>query len=172
MNRLNRIMGSIAAIGLLVLAWNANWGTESCLPQFSLRVLDEDSPAMTEKSLAGRPHVLHFWSSWCLSCRIEHEIWKTLLDTESVSLIGINHRDDPKDAMAWLAFYGNIYESIGSDENGLLGDALDIPGLPATLVVDKQGRIVYRHIGPIDGDLLKQQILPAYKLGQMENLER
>ena len=94
------------------------------------------------------PVVVNFWASWCTACRYEHPI---LLDLQrrGITLYGVNNLDKREDALAWLADFSNPFNKVIGDPNGKLGDAMDIYGLPETLLLDGEGRVVVRHRGTL-----------------------
>ncbi len=104
--------------------------------------------------------LVNFWASWCGPCRVEHPTL-TALAAEGVTLIGINYKDDPQDAKAFLAELGNPYTVIGADTDGRTGINWGIYGVPETFVVDDRGVIIERFPGPITGRVLKERIRPA-----------
>ena len=78
-------------------------------------------------------------------------------------LVGINYKNEPEEARAWLAQLGNPYAAIGADTTGRVGIEWGVYGLPETFVIDKQGRICYRHVGQLDADALDRTIRPLLR---------
>ncbi len=115
----------------------------------------------------GQVTLVNFFASWCLPCLAEHPILIELVEREGVRLVGINYKNQPEEARAWLAELGNPYAQIGADTSGRVGIEWGVYGLPETFVIDKPGRIRYRHVGPIDAHVLEREIRPRLrKLGE------
>lgn len=129
-------------------------------PEFDLPGLG-DTPGLSTANLR-EPGVkiVNVWASWCGPCRVEHP-WVTALAEAGHAVYGINYKDAPENAAAFLAELGNPYSRIGVDGSGRVGIDWGVYGVPETFVVDGAGRIVYRHVGPIQSGDLGRRILPA-----------
>ena len=111
--------------------------------------------------------LLNVWASWCAACVEEHPVLSAWVKRRGLPLVGLNYKDDSEQARAWLAQLGNPYAAIGADTTGRAGIEWGVYGLPETFVIDKQGRIRYRHVGQLDADALKRTIRPLLReLGQ------
>ncbi|WP_300544228.1 redoxin family protein [Maricaulis sp.] len=108
----------------------------------------------------GEAYLLNVWGSWCAPCRIEHPVLMAL-QAEGIAIYGINWRDHPDDANAFLDELGNPYAGIMQDVNGASARALAISGAPETLVISRDGDILVRWPGPITADVLRNRIYPA-----------
>lgn len=97
----------------------------------------------------GEPHLLNVFASWCGPCRIEHPVLVRMAQRDGVRLFGLNYKDAPDDARAWLAEVGNPYERIGSDVSGRIGLEWGVFGVPETFVIAADGTVLMRHVGPI-----------------------
>ena len=111
----------------------------------------------------GRVTLVNFFASWCIPCRAEHAILIELVNRDGARLVGINYKNEPEEARAWLAQLGNPYAAIGADTTGRAGIEWGVYGLPETFVIDKQGRIRYRHVGQLDADALDRTIRPLLR---------
>ena len=109
----------------------------------------------------GRPVVVNFWASWCLPCVEEHPQLVALGRVTGVPILGINHKDQPVNAVRFLTKHGNPYAAVGADNNGRAAIEWGVYGMPETFIVDGAGKIVFKHVGPISEDALVRQILPA-----------
>ena len=92
--------------------------------------------------------VLNIWASWCTPCRAEHEILMKIKDLD-IPLYGINYRDKLENAVKFLDDLGNPFTSIGFDFDGVSAITLGVYGIPETYVIDRNGVVLKRHIGPL-----------------------
>ena len=104
--------------------------------------------------------LVNVWGSWCVACRVEHPLLNRLTEQGTVPVYGINYKDKPEEARRWLDRLGDPYVRSGADHDGRAGIDWGVYGLPETFVVDRGGRIVYKHIGPIRPEDLEEVILP------------
>ena len=119
-------------------------------PLPGLKTLDgKEIPGFSSEDLKGRVTLVNVWASWCVSCREEHESLMMLSKDPSVRLAGLNYKDKPTDALRMLSRAGNPYQAVGMDSNGRVGIDWGVYGVPETFIVDAQGRIRGKHIGPI-----------------------
>lgn len=100
--------------------------------------------------------LLNVFASWCGPCRAEHPVLTRLAKEDGLTLIGINYKDKPEAAAAWLEELGNPYVAIGSDYSGRAGIDLGISGVPETFIIDADGIIRHRFAGPVVGDGLRR----------------
>ncbi len=154
-----------------VMAWGLLWrGDKEALrstfiekpaPDFALPRLLAGDETLTVADLKGDgPVVVNFWASWCAPCRVEHpELVK--LAAEGVRVVGINYKNEPEDAKMFLNRLGNPFEAVGVDESGRTGIRYGVAALPETFVLDAEGTIVYKHVGPINPGELDGMIRPA-----------
>ena len=128
-------------------------------PRFSLPPLADDGPGFATADLPGHVSLVNTFASWCAPCRSEHPVLNQLARSKRVPIYGINYKDKPEAARAWIAELGNPYTKIGADD-GRVGIEWGVYGVPETFVVDRSGRIRYKHVGPLtDADVAKT-ILP------------
>jgi len=132
-------------------------------PAFTLPRLDDPQQRVSEKDLLGKVWLLNVWASWCVSCREEHPVLVEFAKKNIVPIYGLNYKDERKDALAWLAQFGNPYTVSIMDADGRVGIDYGVYGVPETYVIDKQGVIRYKQIGPITPELLDAKILPLVR---------
>ena len=131
------------------------------VPGFALAALDGvERPGLAAADLGGEVALLNVFASWCAPCRVEHPVLTRLAEARGIPLYGINYKDAPADAAAWLAELGNPYRRIGVDPEGRTGIELGLTGVPETYVVDADGRIRYRHAGPITPRDVEESLMP------------
>lgn len=116
-------------------------------PEFELPLLLK-AGSFSNKDLIGHVTLVNVWASWCFACRQEHETVKTL-SRNGVRIIGLNYKDEPDDAKQWLAKLGNPYERIAVDYDGRVGIDWGVYGAPETFLIDQQGIIRHKVIGPL-----------------------
>lgn len=131
-------------------------------PEFNLKQLMNDQN-LNNKDMLGKVWIMNVWASWCVSCRAEHEVIKHLAQSSLVEIIGLNYKDEPADARSWLFDLGNPYSMSMIDYDGKTGINWGVYGVPETFLIDKQGYIRYKHIGPVTIDSLQNELLPEIK---------
>jgi cytochrome c biogenesis protein CcmG/thiol:disulfide interchange protein DsbE len=132
-------------------------------PAFNLPRLDAPEQTMALHDLKGKVWLLNVWASWCVACRIEHPVLVELAGSGTVPIYGLNYKDRREDALAWLAKHGDPYLVSLSDTKGLVGIDFGVYGVPETFVIDKNGTIRLKHIGPVTLEVLRDTILPLVK---------
>ncbi len=130
------------------------------VPEFDLPAVRGRPRGLASAELTGEVRLVNFFASWCLACRIEHPLLNRLTEEGIVPVYGINYKDKPEDARAWLDRLGDPYVRAGADVPGRVGIDWGVYGLPETFVVDGRGRIVYKHVGAISARDLEETILP------------
>lgn len=130
------------------------------LSAFSLPVLSDPNRAIGPGDLRGRVYLLNVWASWCVACRQEHPLLNELAKSGRVPIIGLNYKDERQNALGWLGALGNPYELSLMDRNGRVGIELGVYGVPETFVIDADGVIRYKHIGPLTAETIQTAILP------------
>ena len=130
------------------------------VPEFQLDGLGDVPGLSTADLKGGGVKLVNIWASWCKPCRHEHP-WIEALAEEGITVHGINYKDEPANARSFLDELGNPYTRIGVDRRGRVGIDWGVYGVPETFVVDDAGRIVYKHIGPIQAGDIEGRIRPA-----------
>lgn len=119
------------------------------IPKFNLAELSSDGLTITNEDLPSTPFLLNVWASWCSACLEEHELLKRISDSGSIKVIGLNYKDNHLEAARWLLKYGDPYTKKIFDPEASLGLNLGVYGVPETFLIDENGIIVYKHIGPL-----------------------
>ncbi len=130
-------------------------------PDFSLPRLEDPARRFERADLLGQVSLLNVWATWCAGCRDEHPLLVELAQSGAVAIFGINYKDQYRPALDWLQRYGNPYVTSGYDAQGLTGIDFGVYGLPETFVIDPDGNIVYKHVGPLDYAVWRERILPV-----------
>jgi cytochrome c biogenesis protein CcmG, thiol:disulfide interchange protein DsbE len=129
-------------------------------PAFVLPQLQDHSKQFSPKDMLGKVWLLNVWASWCVSCKEEHPVLMELARMNIVPIYGLDYKDKQADADNWLARGGNPYVLSLADESGKVGIDYGVYGVPETYVIDKQGVIRYKEIGPVNAKNLQEKILP------------
>jgi cytochrome c biogenesis protein CcmG/thiol:disulfide interchange protein DsbE len=129
-------------------------------PAFRLPVLGTPERMVSLADMRGKVWILNVWASWCVACRLEHPLMVDLAKTGLVPIYGLNYKDKPADAIRWLGNFGNPYQQSLSDIDGRVGIDFGVYGVPETFVIDQDGVIRLKHIGPVTPEILKETILP------------
>lgn len=132
-------------------------------PDFSLPQLHDQEKVFSPNELTGQVWLLNFWASWCGGCKDEHPVLMQLAQSGEVPIYGMDYKDRREEALTWLRRWGNPYPVVGVDESGRVGINYGVYGVPETYVIDKQGVIRYKQIGPLDDDVVAKKILPLVK---------
>lgn len=137
-------------------------------PAFSLPILATPEKNLSVQDLKGRVWLLNVWASWCVSCRQEHPLLLELAKLNTVTIAGLNYKDEAAAANQWLAQLGNPYNVSIMDKDGRVGIDYGVYGVPETFVVDKRGIIRYKHTGPVEPGDIEQIFLPLLQKLQQE----
>jgi len=130
------------------------------VPEFALEGLGGRPGLSSEDLRAPGVKLVNVWASWCVPCRAEHP-WLMGLAEEGVTIHGLNYKDKTADAEAFLTDLGDPYTRVGVDETGRVGIEWGVYGVPETFVIDGEGTIVYKHVGPINPGDVSEKIRPA-----------
>lgn len=135
---------------------------ETPLPLVPNLVTDagEQIPGFERAMLNDRISVVNIWGSWCAPCRLEHPYLMELAEDPRVQMIGFNYKDRPDNAIRFLRQLGNPYDVVGADDNGRTAIEWGVYGVPETFIVGPDGTIEYKHVGPVNGDILNRLIMP------------
>jgi cytochrome c biogenesis protein CcmG/thiol:disulfide interchange protein DsbE len=129
-------------------------------PAFELPLLQQSGKSFSPREMQGKVWVLNVWASWCAACREEHPVLADFAKSGAAPLYGLNYKDKREDAIAWLGRFGDPYAASIVDVDGRVGIDYGVYGVPETYVIDKQGVIRYKRIGPVTPALLKEKIVP------------
>ena len=130
-------------------------------PDFALPSLHEPQRIVTLRELRGQPFVLNVWGSWCVECRVEHPVLTRFAETRRVRVVGFNWRDERADALRWLEQFGNPFWVVVADVEGKAAIDWGVYGAPETFLVDRDGIIRWKHVGPLDDGIIANELLPA-----------
>ncbi|MBT5701153.1 MAG: DsbE family thiol:disulfide interchange protein [Gammaproteobacteria bacterium] len=130
-------------------------------PKFELEDLRQPGRLRTIADISGEVSLVNVWATWCFNCLIEHpELLRISRETD-VPLYGVNYNDENAKALNWLARHENPYEFSIVDDKGTLAIDLGVYGAPETFVLDANGVIRFRHVGPVTPEVWRQTLLPV-----------
>ena len=132
-------------------------------PAFTLPQLAEPQLSFKSEEMRGKVWLLNVWASWCVACREEHPVLLELARTRLVPVYGLNYKDERQDALNWLKEFGDPYTMSLVDADGRVGIDYGVYGVPETFVIDRDGVIRYKQIGPVTPDALKNKIIPLVR---------
>ncbi|MEE8453876.1 MAG: DsbE family thiol:disulfide interchange protein [Limibaculum sp.] len=162
-------LGAAAVLGVFLLGLGREDGgrnlpstlIDKLVPDFDLPPLYEGAPGLSTADLmVPGVKLVNIWASWCVPCRVEHPNITRLAES-GIPVHGLNYKDTEEGAKGFLDELGNPFTLIGTDRSGRAGIEWGVYGVPETFVIDGQGRIVYKHIGPIRAVDIENKILPA-----------
>ncbi len=130
------------------------------VPEFSLPPVQGPTLGLSSAELRGQVSLVNVFASWCVACSEEHPVLMRLSESGIVPIHGLNYKDKPDDAQAWLNQLGDPYTRTGADISGRVEIDWGVYGVPETFVIDRDGIIVHKHIGPITPEALRDTIMP------------
>ena len=117
-------------------------------------------PGFDSAVLAGRITLVNVWASWCVPCRDEHPLLMELARDERLQIVGINYKDKPQQAVTFIERLGNPFTAVGADPNGRAVIDWGVYGVPENYLVGPDGRIAYKHVGPLTPEVITGKLLP------------
>lgn len=132
-------------------------------PAFSLPLVDRPQASFSPEALKGQVWLLNVWAPWCVSCRQEHAFLMQLAEARVLPIVGLNWKDKEREAAELLARTGNPYAAVPDDLDGRVGIDYGVTGTPETFLIDRDGVVRLKHIGPIDATIWRDKFLPKLK---------
>ena len=132
-------------------------------PAFALTQLGDAGKMLSREEMLGKVWLLNVFASWCTPCLDEHPHLMAFARTKQVPMIGLNYKDTRANATQWLARHGNPYEAALFDGDGRIGIDFGVYGVPETFVIDRQGVIRFKHVGPVTPEVIDKRIVPLLK---------
>ena len=126
-------------------------------PEFESISLLTNKVFVSSKELVNNEMIIvNFFATWCKPCRDEHPFIDLISKENKKKIIGINYKDDPKKTIKWLKELGNPYYDVIEDKNGAIGIDWGVYGIPETFIINTEGIIIHRHVGPINKKIYKE----------------
>ncbi len=133
-------------------------------PEFSASALEAAEGLMVSREdLLDGPTLVNIWATWCPTCRAEHDLLTAIRKVSPVRIVGVNYKDDPQAAIAWLQQHGNPYDLVITDADGRLGVELGVYGAPETFLLDSAGIVRFKQVGAIDAQAWSQDLAPRLR---------
>ena len=126
-------------------------------PYFELEKLDNQNSVVTPDDLLGEVWLFNVWASWCVPCLVEHPVLSAI---DSVPIVGLNYKDKTDAAITWLQENGNPFLYTVVDVDGRAGIDWGVYGVPETFLIDTEGVVRYKHVGPITTEDVVNEIVP------------
>jgi len=170
------VLPLLAFIGLALLFWfRLGSGDPSRIPSAligrpapqttlpPLKGLQNDGaqvPGLDPAAFKGKVSLVNVWASWCVPCHDEAPLLSEFAKDTRVQMVGINYKDAPDNARRFLGRYGNPFGIVGADANGRASIEWGVYGVPETFIVGREGKIVYKLVGPITRDNIRTVLMP------------
>jgi len=132
-------------------------------PAFTLPLVGNASASFSPADMKGRVWMLNVWAPWCVSCRQEHGFLMQLAQSGTVPIVCLNWKDKDREAAQLLAQNGSPYVAVPEDLDGRVGIDYGVTGTPETYIIDKDGIVRLKHVGPISPEVWKDKFEPKLK---------
>ncbi len=130
------------------------------VPQFELPPVRGRTLGLSSADLKGDVSLVNVFASWCVACREEHPLLLQMNREALLPIHGIDYKDRPEDAAQWLNELGDPYTRTGADIDGRVAIDWGVYGVPEAFVIDRDGRIAFKQIGPITPEVLDKKLRP------------
>ena len=137
------------------------------VPTFALPNLEDPSATVASSDFAGQMALINVWATWCVGCRVEHEMILTIARSGQIPIYGLNWRDNRPDAQRWLEEFGDPYVATAFDADGRVGIDFGVYGAPETFLIDAQGKVLYKHLSPMTPEIWEERFVPLIKQAEL-----
>lgn len=132
-------------------------------PAFDLPSLHDPEKRITHEDLLGQFSLVNVWASWCPGCAREHAMLLQIAQQGQVPILGLDWKDTDQAAKQWLQQRGNPYVEVAVDRDNITGINWGVYGAPETFLIDPNGIIQYKHVGPLTQEIWEQEFLPRIR---------
>lgn len=132
------------------------------LPEFTLPRLDKPSEYMMPTQWKGQAVLVNVFASWCEPCKLEHALLTELGNKTQIPIHGIGWKDTPANISAYLRNMGNPYRDVAMDEHGTSTTLLGISGVPETMLIGRDGTVLWKYAGPLSADIIQDDLYPVW----------
>ncbi|MCG8371742.1 MAG: DsbE family thiol:disulfide interchange protein [Proteobacteria bacterium] len=129
-------------------------------PEFELPRLRDANATVGSADYAGSKALVNVWATWCVGCRQEHDFLMSLAAEGEIPIYGLNWRDRRPDALRWLEQLGDPYVASAFDADGRVAFDWGVYGAPETFLVDEEGIVLHKHIGPLNRTIWERDFAP------------
>ena len=129
-------------------------------PAFELPLLHAPDKTFSHKEMLGTVWIMNVWASWCPPCLVEHPVVTELARAGVAPVVGLNYKDAREDALPWLKRNGDPFRFSVYDAAGRIAIDYGVYGVPETYVIDRQGIIRYKHLGPLTPEVARHKLVP------------
>ncbi len=131
------------------------------VPFFESQSLFKANEIITNENIKNKKVLINFFASWCVPCKVEHPLFFNISkEYPNLYILGINHKDKEEDAKNYLLEDGNPYNFVGIDHDGMIALEFGVFGLPETFLINEDGKIIYKFMGPLTVEIIKNEIIP------------
>ncbi len=131
------------------------------IPIFESVSLYDSNNFIKTQDIKNKKVIVNFFASWCLPCKVEHPLFFELSNNyPDLYFLGFNHKDKKIDAKKYLSEEGNPYNFVGVDNDGMIALEFGVFGLPETFLINEEGKIIYKFMGPLTKEIVKNEIEP------------
>jgi cytochrome c biogenesis protein CcmG, thiol:disulfide interchange protein DsbE len=129
-------------------------------PAFELPLLQQPDKSFSQKDMLGTVWVMNVWASWCPPCLVEHPVVSEIARSGIAPVVGLNYKDAREDALPWLKRNGDPFKVIVYDAAGRIAIDYGVYGVPETYVIDRNGVIRYKRVGPLTPEIVQKKLRP------------
>ena len=129
-------------------------------PAFELPLLQQPDKSFSQKDMLGTVWVMNVWASWCPPCLVEHPVVSELARSGIAPVVGLNYKDAREDALPWLKRNGDPFQVTVYDAVGRIAIDYGVYGVPETYVIDRNGVIRYKRVGPLTPEIVQKKLRP------------
>ena len=131
------------------------------VPDIELASLFNENDLISSKDFENKVVLINFFASWCAPCKVEHPLFFQIKELNpNLYILGVDHKDKIADGINYLKVDGNPYDFVGIDMEGLIALEFGVFGLPETFLINKAGKIIYKYLGPLTKEIIKNEIQP------------
>ena len=120
------------------------------ISQVEINLFQSNETINTKEFINNEFTILNFWASWCAPCRKEHPNLVRLSKIKNIKLVGVNFKDNVENAKNFLKENGNPFDILAEDKNGKNSVNFGVYGIPETILIDSELKILKKYIGPLN----------------------
>jgi len=141
-------------------------------PAFDLPALQDPEQRITDNIFKGQVSLFNVWASWCPGCASEHELLMAIGTQSDVPIYGLNWKDERPAALKWLQNRGDPYKAVAVDRDNITGIDWGVYGAPETFLIDAEGIILYKLVGPLTPTIWVEEFMPRIAAARGEDVDK